>query len=72
MKTKYKFIHFINPGGNHFGNDFWVCRNNKSKIELGQVEYYSLWSQYCYFPMAKAVYNSGCLDDISDFLKQLN
>jgi len=76
MKKKYKFIHFVN--NNQWNQNSssiagcWICKNNKSKTALGHVRYDSLWHQYCYFSTVPAVYSSGCLDDISDFLKQLN
>ncbi|MCK4245312.1 MAG: hypothetical protein KAX20_06780 [Candidatus Omnitrophica bacterium] len=45
--------------------------NNKSQGELGVVKWYPAWRQYCYFPTTQAVYSKGCLDDIGDFIRQL-
>ena len=67
MKTKYKFIHFV-----EFKDGLWLCKNNKSNDELGYLEFYSRWKQWTFRATAMAVFNSTCLDDISDFLKQLN
>jgi hypothetical protein len=67
MKTRYQYIHFVqttNP-------KVWICENNKSGEELGQVQWYQPWRQFCYFPSCPAVYSVGCLSDINDFIAQL-
>lgn len=67
MKTKYKYIHFREFPG------YWSCKNNKSKVTLGIVEYYRPWKQWCYIPFSTSVvFSADCLDDISHFLGQLN
>ena len=49
----------------------WSCRTNRTKDELGIVEWYPAWRSYCYFPTVQAVYSSGCLNDIKDFIDKL-
>ena len=49
----------------------WSCRMNRTKDELGIVKWYPAWRSYCYFPTVQAVYSSGCLNDIHDFIEQL-
>lgn len=71
MKTKYKYI--------KFGlveqlpkTSVWQCINTKGGYPLGYVKWYPLWRQYCYFPTeTAAVYSAGCLEDINDFITQL-
>jgi hypothetical protein len=70
LKTEYEYIFFerlsiTNP------RSAWVCKNKISKYELGIVEYYKKWSQYIYSPLVPEIYSAGCLDDISEFIKQL-
>ena len=39
---------------------------------LGRVEWSGRWRQYVFTPMKGTIYNAGCLDDISAFLKAQN
>ena len=71
MKTEYKYIHFVKVKGNP-KTSIWICRNNKSNTDLGEVKWYGQWRQYCYFPDGMSVYNIDCLKDIIDFVNQLN
>lgn len=72
MKTKYKFIEFklIEEKPK---TSVWICYNNRGKYRLGIIRWYPLWRQYCYFTTdEEAVYSKGCLEDIIDFIKQLD
>lgn len=70
MKTRYKYIHFVKLRDCK-KTSVWSCRNNKSEDELGQIKWYGVWRQYCYFPTIQAVYNAGCLNDIREFINEL-
>ena len=74
MKTKYKFIQFVQINSEKI-NEVWSCRNNKSGYELGCIMWNGSWQQYCYIPSNKegvlVDYSSDCLEDIADFIKQL-
>ena len=70
MKLKYKYIHFEFLESRN-GKGCWVCRNNRSKSELGQVEWYPLWREYVYEPTVQAVYSISCFEDINNFMRQL-
>lgn len=72
MKTHYKYIHFReipNPGKK---TTRWECFNTNSNWPLGEVEWYGAWRQYIFETSGEIILNKGCLDDISDFLDQLN
>jgi hypothetical protein len=74
VKTDYQYLVFVkreNPTGKTF---IFECKNKRSNTCLGIVRWYGSWRQYCYLPemFLGAVYSSGCLDDISNFVKQLN
>lgn len=75
MKTEYQYLVFEQKKVEGFyktKNTPWTCMNKGSRSELGVIKWHGAWRQYCYFPLIQAVYSSGCLDDIADFLKQLN
>jgi hypothetical protein len=39
--------------------------------ELGRIEWFPRWRQYCFMPFGMTVWNTGCLDDIQKFLNVL-
>ncbi len=67
ITMEYKFVHFVKLY-DKLKTSVWSCRNNKSKDELGIVKWHAPWRAYCYFPNVQAVYSSGCLADIQDFI----
>lgn len=70
LKTKYQYIHFVElPEAD--GQKAWSCRNTRHGDELGQVVWYAPWNQFTYIPSCGAVYSTGCLKDIQDFIGQL-
>lgn len=73
MKTEYEYIHFDNIEDKS-KNSVWSCRNNRNNSELGRVQWYPQWRQYCFLSLMihEAVFSASCHDDISHFLKQLN
>jgi len=71
MKTIYQYITFLERESTGKTSK-WACRNKKSEAVLGEIKWYGAWRQYCYFPTIQAVYSAGCLNDISDFIEQLN
>lgn len=66
----YQFLHFVLVG-KKAKTEVWSCRNNKTGDQLGVVEWYAPWRQYCFFPTVQAVYSAGCLEDIAAFIKYL-
>mgnify|MGYP001615894587 CR=1 FL=1 len=66
MGKKYKFIYFVKQE-----DDVYNCCNNRSDDVLGQVRWYPMWKQYCYYPKEDTVYNVTCLNDINDFIGSL-
>lgn len=75
MKKKYKYIHFEQIIIDGFWNmdGFWNCINNKHKTVLGVVSYYTSWRQYVFNAEdASNIFSQDCLEDIVDFMKQLN
>ena len=71
MKTKYRFIHFVETT---WGDKIksYHCYNNKSQTKLGLIEYYTTWKQYVFESYAGNIFSQDCLADIIDFMKQLS
>ena len=73
MKTRYKYIYFekdvITKNSNH---PMWLCCNNKTDIQLGKIEWYAPWRQYCFEAHDElVVFSKSCLQDICHFMSQL-
>jgi hypothetical protein len=80
MRTEYKYIHF-ELLFNKPKTKIWFVKSNSNNAVLGCVRWFPAWRQYCIFSIrnqdmhidnSEIVFNAGCLDDISDFLKQAN
>ena len=69
MKTVYKYIKFEQSSSKVV---LWGCLNRKSNDILGCATYYPAWRQWVMDFKEGCVFNNSCLDDISDFLNQLN
>lgn len=68
-KTKYKHIFFESK---KIGRSIlWICRNNKTKAHLGFVTYYNPWRRWIFEGIQGCVFDTSCLADIIDFMKQL-
>ena len=73
MKTKYRHIHFNKLASLYDYEDkpCYNCKNSKQKSMLGQVFYYDQWNRYLFEGNAGCVFDTSCLADIIDFMKQL-
>jgi len=74
MKTDYKYIHFEKTEQFIVGcMPIYECKNNKKGTVLGFIFFYPNWRQYCFTQKeSDVVFSLDCLEDIIDFLKQLN
>jgi len=45
--------------------------NRKAQEFIGEIKWYAPWRQYCFFPEFDTVWNTKCLDDVNDLIKQL-
>ena len=69
--SRYKYIHLVKIK-EVTGEWIWSCKNNKNEYdELGWIEWYKPWKQYCFCPATGTVFSGSCLADIIDFIKQL-
>ena len=73
LKTKYKYIEFVQESNMYQANPIWRCKNKRHGSQLGIVEYYPEWKQWVIGAIDhRNIFSADCLDDISHFLKQLN
>ena len=63
---------FFEKCGDKPKTEVYAVVNKSSDNEIGQIEWYYPWRQYIFAPVEASVYNDGCLDTITAFLKRLN
>lgn len=68
---KTKYISFIEADELVTKQPAYYVRNNKSQEDLGTIEYYFQWRQYCFYPWEGAVFNDECLREVILFLQEL-
>ena len=71
MKTENKYIKIedYKHTGKTKGFEVW---NKSGDYIIAEISWYSNWRQYCLMLNENMVFNSECLELITDFLKELN
>jgi hypothetical protein len=69
-----KYIRFILVGRSLTGktNIYWVQSKEEDSV-LGQINWYSAWYQYAFFPQSpnmETVFEKNCLRDIANFCEE--
>ena len=76
IKKVYKFIIIEEIGTSESGKTkiFSVMMKNRDVTfaELGQISYKFSWRKYAFFPHEDTCFEEICLQNITDFLKELN
>jgi len=71
MKTDFKYIKFVKIADKP-KTTVWSCQNVKGDYGIGIVRWNPGWRQYCFFPEPEMVFSVGCMQDIIDFIQDLN
>lgn len=73
MKTQYKHIHFNNVSCLYprRTTQTWYCYNSLGDF-LGTAEWNCGWRQYWFIIENRCGFSISCLNDITDFIKQLS
>ena len=45
--------------------------SRSSDEELGRIEWYCAWRQYCFMPHSNTIWNNNCLVDVQNFITAL-
>lgn len=70
MSQYLEFVQVWNEGEKRKTKIFKV-RSKLHGSYLGGIQWYGRWRQYAFFPAEETVFNSGCLDDILQFIRKL-
>ena len=68
---EYKYI-TINYSESDAKKQHYLIFNKKYGDLLGEIGWYSPWRQYCFMPQDDTVFSRCCLNDIIDFINELN
>ena len=74
IKSEYKYIKFEKDSAYRDPKGKTICiiiYNKHSDEELGYIEWYEAWRQYCMMTKDDIVFNSQCLKDIAEFMDNL-
>ena len=65
MESRYVSRYVLTTNG-------YLIRNKKDKGNLGCIEYYKPYKSIAFFPDPNTVFSDDCLQDLVNFLKELN
>ena len=71
MKTENRYIkieEYLHTGRTKGFN----VTNKSGGYIIGEIYWYTNWRQYCFYLLDNMVFNSECLELITDFLKEIN
>ena len=72
MKRIGKYLYVVKlERPTHRKTDRWAIYGNYDNY-LGLVQWHPPWRQYTFDPGTGTIWNSTCLDDVSNFLKMIN
>lgn len=47
----------------------WAVKSKRNGNVLGQIRWFGRWRQYSFYPEHNTIFDSTCLKDITEFLK---
>lgn len=71
MKKRYISFNKL-PDEEGKKTSIWQVISIKHGNILGEIRWFSVWRQYCFFPKYLTVFNSDCLEVIYKFLVACN
>lgn len=75
--THGTYIIFLNcgviPGGKTNRYEVW-SKGGEEELgdKLGEIRWFGRWRKYSWYPNADTIYEEVCMQEITDFLKQVN
>jgi len=65
-----KYLEFFKAG--HTGKtEVYNILSKHQGYVIGHIRWYGPWRQYCFYTAPNCVFNTGCLQDIQDFIGEL-
>ena len=68
---KYMVVYQLNRP--KLKTEVWAVHTSSNDFyRLGEIKWFSAWRQYTFQPEPLSIFNSGCLDELTKFVSQLN
>lgn len=68
--TGSKWLLFdLMPRRNGLKTDRWLVYNKDAEIQIGEIKWYGPFRAYSFFPKNDCVFESTCLQDITNFIQ---
>jgi len=68
MTTEGKWVRFDLAEKQNPKTAVWNVIAKEGGYSIGQIKWFGRWRKYSFFPIADTIYESVCLQDITDFL----
>ena len=49
----------------------WSIYSKSTREKLAEIKWFGRWRQYCLYSGQDTIFNEGCLEDLTTFLRQL-
>lgn len=67
-----RYINIVKTNIENRKTPIYIIKNINNDFQLGVIKWWGAWRQYCFFPEGNTVFNVECLNDITDYIKDLN
>ena len=68
---KYFYVVYELPTNGKKTGTYYICNVGANNI-IGEIKWWSGWRKFCYFPYEDTVWDSKCLNDITNLLESIN
>ena len=71
VEVEHKYVEFLESPWDHddgHKTSRWRLRSKIGEAFLGEVQWYSPWRRYAFFPHRDTLFDANCLWDIADFV----
>lgn len=65
-KTHLKFVEIKDTGK----TKVWEIQNSFLGAKIGLIKWFGAWRKYCFFPNEETVFDTKCLNRISEFMDE--
>lgn len=66
-----KFVRFELIENNSDGTSTFAIYNNVTGECIGTIQWYDEWRKYCFYPDDGTVWETECLKEVIDYIKEL-
>lgn len=72
VHTTFLYIELVGTSPSQKTNCYRVFNKDNLEESIGEIKWFGRWRQYCFFPFSDTVFEKTCLQDLSQYLRELN